>query len=197
MKEVFGILAISLGIVAGLPYIFGIVKRSVRPHRISWAIWAFISLVTLTSYISAGAHWSALLAVAAAFNNITIFALAVKYGTGGSTFQDRVALAIATIGIFSWILTERAAFGLLFALGADLIGLLLTLKKTRYDTNSESALAWGIAVVASTCGLLAVHTYNFAQTIYPVYAITSGLFLFTTSFSRSSKSIPPKALSVK
>ena len=181
MKEVFGVLAISIGILAVFPYIYGILKGSSHPHRVSWAIWSFISLVTLTSYISAGAHWSALLAVAAALNNFVIFFLALKFGTGGTSIQDRIALAIAVIGIILWVITRQAAFGLVFALCADFVGLILTLKKTHKDPNSESALSWGMAVIASTFGLLAVHTYNFSQTIYPIYAIASGLCLFLVS----------------
>jgi hypothetical protein len=181
MKEIFGILAITLGISAAVPYIFGILKKSVQPHRISWAIWSFISLVTLTSYVSSGAHWSALLAVAAALNNFVIFFLALKFGTGGASIQDRIALGIAIVGIVLWILTRQAAFGLVFALCADFVGLVLTLKKAHKDPASESALAWAMAVIASSFGLLAVHKYNFTQTIYPVYAIASGLCLFLVS----------------
>ena len=107
--------------------------------------------------------------------------LALKFGVGGASFQDRIAFGIALIGIVLWILTRQAAFGLVFALCADFVGLVLTLRKTHKDPNSESALSWGIATTASVFGLLAVHTYNFTQTVYPLYAIASGLCLFLAS----------------
>ena len=181
IKEIFGILAIVLGISAAVPYIYEIVKKSSKPHRISWAIWSFISILTLTSYVSAGAHWSALLALAAALNNFVIFLLSLKFGTGGLSTQDRIAFGIAIVGIVLWVITRQAAFGLVFALGADLVGLVLTLNKTHKDPNSESALAWAISTLASVAGLLAVHNYNFTQTIYPVYAVAAGLCLFLVS----------------
>ncbi|MHB1865303.1 MAG: hypothetical protein ACYCPS_04075 [Candidatus Saccharimonadales bacterium] len=122
MKEVFGLLAVTIGLLAAIPYIYGIVSKKTKPHRISWAIWSFLALVTLTSYISNGAKWSALLAVAAAFNNLVIFILSLKYGVGGGSLLDKVVLAIGILGVILWAVTQQAAYGLLFALGADFFG---------------------------------------------------------------------------
>jgi hypothetical protein len=177
MKEVFGILAISLGIGAGIPYIHSILRKNAKPHRVSWAIWASLGLITLTSYLAKGAHWSALLAAAAAFNGIVIFMLSFKYGTGGTSLLDKIALLIGLSGIVLWALTDQASYALMFSISADAIGTILTALKAYKNPGSESGLAWCIAATASLCGLLAVHSYTLVQTIYPSYALVGGISL--------------------
>jgi hypothetical protein len=184
MKEVFGFLAIIIGISGAIPYIHGIIKGTTRPHRISWGIWATLGVITLTSYIAKGAHWSALLAVAAAFNGLVIFLLSFKYGSGGATVVDRVALVLGILGVLLWLLTREAAYALLFALGADAIATILTAKKAYKLPKSESALAWTLGATASVFGLLAVQSYTFWQTIYPVYAVAGGACLALITIGR-------------
>jgi hypothetical protein len=137
MKEIFGILAVIIGIGAGIPYVYSILKKKTHPHRVSWAIWASLGIVTLTSYISKGAHWSALLAVAAAFNNIIIFIFSIKFGTGGTSKRDRLALGLGIAGVVLWAITKQATFALVFALSADAIGTILTAEKAYKLPKSE------------------------------------------------------------
>lgn len=184
MKEILGILAAVLGIAAGAPYVYGIVKKSVKPHRVSWAIWATLGIITLSSYVSSGARWSALLAFAAAFNNALIFLLSLKFGTGGSSARDRYCLAIGLLGIALWAITREAAFALVFAIAADAVGTIVTVEKAYKNPRSESALAWTTACAASLCGLLAVHVYTLAQTIYPTYAFVGGFALAAVTITR-------------
>lgn len=176
-KEIFGILAFALGVAAGIFYISGVIKHKTKPHRISWAIWSGISLLTLISYLAKDARWSALLALAAVINNLIIFLLSFKFGTGGSTLRDRIALAIGLVGIMLWAITSEPTLALISALSADAVGLAVTLDKIFKAPSSENSLAWGIATIASVCGLLAVSSYTFAQTVYPVYAVAAGIIL--------------------
>lgn len=184
MKEIFGILAAILGVSAGVPYVYSIFRGSTKPHRISWAIWATLGAITFASYVSSGARWSALLAFAAAFNNVVIFLLSLKFGAGGSSARDRICLAIGLLGAAFWAITRRAEFALAFAITADAIGTAVTLEKAYRNPHSESALAWSMACLASLCGLLAVHTYTLAQTIYPAYAFIGGLALAAMTIIR-------------
>lgn len=187
MKEIFGILAIALGLSAGIPYIISIVRGSTKPHRVSWAIWALLGSVTLSSYISIGARWSVLLAVAALINNLIIFILSLKYGYGGTSTVDRLGLLLAMTGVLLWAITREASYALVFAVTADAIGTAFSIHKAYKSPESENGLAWSIAATASLFGLLAVNSYNFLQTIYPTYALLVGTILALTTIIRQAK----------
>lgn len=193
MKEIFGILAAVIGVAGGIPYVYSIARGSTKPHRVAWGIWATLGCITLSSYIAAGARWSALLAGAAAFNNIVIFLLSFKFGTGGSSMRDRVALLIGLAGVALWAITREATFALVFAVGADAIGTILTVEKAYKQPFSESAVAWSMAAVASLCGLLAVESYTFAHTVYPAYALLGGGSLALTTVLRRYLLAKPKS----
>ncbi len=184
MKEAFGILALIIGVEAGLPYIYSVFRGSTKPHRVSWAIWDTLGLITLSSYLAKGAHWSALLAVAAAFNNLVIFLISLKFGTGGASKIDRIALALGIFGLLLWVLTKEAAFALLFAIFADSIATILTAHKAYKNPDSESGLSWSMAATASIFGFLAIQNYSFWQIIYPLYAVIGGLSLAIITISR-------------
>lgn len=125
-----------------------------------------------------------MLALAAALSNITIFLFSLKFGVGGTSNRDRAALLFGFIGVALWAITRQATFALLFAIFADAIGTALTLEKAYKSPHSENAIAWSMASLASLCGLLAVSSYTFAQTIYPVYALIGGTSLALTTIFR-------------
>ena len=187
MKEFFGISAGLIGVAAAIPYIRSILNHKTVPHRISWLIWLLLGIVILISQLDKGARWSILLICASLFNNTLIFFISIKHGTGGTSIRDKVALAIALMGIILWALTDEAFYGLFFAIFADAIGTFLTAEKAWKKPGSENAIAWTMAAVASVCGLLAVHSYTLGQTIYPLYAVIGGGSLAVISRLRPSK----------
>lgn len=162
----------------------GILTHRTKPHRVSWAIWAVLGTITLSSYLAKGAQWSAMLAVAAALSSLTIFVCSLKFGVGGTSRRDQIALGLGFVGVLLWVITRQATFALLFAIAADSVGTALTLEKAYKAPLSENAPAWSMATLASLCGLLAVHEYTFAQTVYPAYALLGGLSLTLTTIMR-------------
>jgi len=43
LKETFSIAAILMGFVGLIPYVYGIYKRTAKPHMFSWLIWGVVS----------------------------------------------------------------------------------------------------------------------------------------------------------
>jgi hypothetical protein len=171
MKPLFGILAITVGIGAAVPYIRSILKGTTKPHRTSWLIWMLLSGIAIVTQLEKGARWSVLLATASLFNNTLMFVLGLKHGVGGTTKKDIGALIIALLGIVFWAVTNNAFYALIAVIMGDAIGTFLTVEKAYLRPETESMLSWSMAFIASFFGLLAVKSYVPVQTIQPLYSL--------------------------
>lgn len=45
MKQVLGVIAILLALIAYIPYIRDVLRRKTKPHVYSWFIWGFLSIL--------------------------------------------------------------------------------------------------------------------------------------------------------
>ena len=52
MKEILGIVAILLTLIAVIPYIRDILLNKIKPHAFSWFIWGLVTLIIFAAEIS-------------------------------------------------------------------------------------------------------------------------------------------------
>jgi hypothetical protein len=169
---------LTLGEIAGLvtasgtvPYVWQVVFQGVRPERASWLIWFALGVMSLVSQRSAGGVDSLWLTVGQDVATGLILVLSIFKGEGGLSLFDLRALAVASVGIVGWRLSGDAAWGVVFVIVADSMGVVTTMRKTLADPSSESWIAFLIAAVAATLGSLAVHRLDLTLLAYPVYLI--------------------------
>ncbi len=187
MKALFGILSGVIAIGAAIPYILAIYRGKVRPHRFTWLIWFLAKALIVATQYQEAARWSLVLGAAGVLIAGTVFVISIKRGVGGVSTQDRLALLLSVVSLVAWVATQEALYGLFFAIAADAIGTLLTVAKTYRLRGSESTLVWGMAVIASLLGLLAVDTYTLGQAAFPAYALLGGLSIFAVSFLKEQQ----------
>ena len=181
MKVAFGVLSGILALCAAVPYILAIYQGKVRPHRFTWLIWLLTKSLILLAQYDEEARWSLTLSIAGVVVATIVFLLSIKRGVGGTSTSDRAALALSVVSLAIWFVTQEALYGLFFAIAADAIGTILTVKKTYRLRGTESALVWGMAAMASFLSILAVEQYTVSQTAFPVYAFIGGLCIFAVS----------------
>lgn len=169
MLQFFGLLAGLLPLIAAVPYVRDIVKSETRPHRGSFLIWMVLGLIAIFSQMADGATWSLLLPAADTLAVVVIFALSIKYGTGGLNKKDMAALIAAAAGLGLWYFTEEPLTALLTAIGVDALATLLTLIKTYADPHSETFSSWLLASLGGLAAVCAVGVWSFDLLIYPVY----------------------------
>jgi len=51
-KETITFIAISLGIIAYIPYLISIFKRETKPHLLTWIIWGVLTAIAFAGQIT-------------------------------------------------------------------------------------------------------------------------------------------------
>lgn len=169
MLQVLGILSGVLSGLSYLPYIKDIFLRTTKPERASWLIWSILGSIAFFSQFAEGATWSLYLTGIDTLGVIIIFLLSIKYGVGGLTKKDIIALIAAGIGLLLWYLTNQAVIALLMTMLIDAAGAILTVIKSYEHPETETLTTWTIISIAAILGMLSVGEINFVLLAYPFY----------------------------
>lgn len=169
MLQIFGILAGILSISGYFPYILDIFKKKARPQRASWLIWSVDTIIAFVSQFFRGATNSLWLPGLETCGLVVVFLLSLKFGVGGFTKKDIIALSLAGVGLVLWYFTKEPAVALYIIIAVDSIGTILTIQKAYEDPESETMSIWLIVALAGLFGMLAVGTWNVILLSYPLY----------------------------
>ena len=169
MLKILGILSGLLMISTVIPYIKDIFLLKTKPERASWFIWSLLNFIAFFSQLAKGASYSLMLTAGDAVVVLTVFILSIKYGVGGLTKRDIIALIGVVLCLILWYFTGEAALALVLVIIIDLIGAILTIIKSYEDPHSETLITWTLAGVAGFLGVLAVGQLNPILLAYPLY----------------------------
>lgn len=169
MSEGFAI-ASGVIVLIGAPfYLYDILKGTTKPERTTWFIWSILGIVAFISQFKLGAHWSLVYVGLEAVGNLVVYGLSLKYGVGGWTLKDKLALGLALIGIIISLIMQLPIFALWGVILADFAGAALTIEKAFKEPKSETAITWIFLSLSATFASFAVGKLSFALLLYPVY----------------------------
>ena len=125
--------------------------------------------ISFFSQLAKGATFSLWLPGVDTIAIVITFVLSLRYGVGGFSKKDYIALCVAAIGLVIWYFTQEAAVALYLVIGIDAIGTYLTIDKAYKDPMSETASAWLFSSVAGIFSMLSVGSFNIVLLSYPFY----------------------------
>lgn len=169
MLEAFAIISAILVLASMPPYIIDIIKGKTKPERASWAIWSGLGIIAFVSSINLSAVWSLVFIGLDGAYNLLVFTLSLKNGAWGWTLLDKVAVAIAAIGVILSLILDQPLLALLGVVLADVAGTVLTFIKTFQEPESETTISWFLTGSAAVFSTLAVGKLDFALLLYPAY----------------------------
>jgi hypothetical protein len=187
MLALFGFISGLLTIASFIPYLRDIFRLKTKPERASWLIWSITSGIAFTSQLAKGATYSLWLPGVDIVGLILVFFLSIRYGVGGFTKRDVIALIFVIAGLIIWSVTKEAAYALYIIICIDAIGSLLTAYKGFEDPQSETMLTWILASAAGLFALFAVGSMNMVLLSYPLYIFIANLLIVTAIFFGKTK----------
>lgn len=187
MKETFAILAALLAIAGNLPYLWSIVRGTVRPHPYTWLVWSIVSGTVLFGMVAKGAGVGALPVAAAEIFTVIIFLFSLKYGFSGIARTDTYFLIAALLGLVPWALTSDPTLSVIMAVGIDIVAFVPTLRKTWAQPSSELPVLYGSNVLRHALGLLSLEAYNIATTLHSLAMIALNLAMTGVILGRGKK----------
>lgn len=165
-----------IGIAAGIiiisgyiPYIRDVIKRTTYPERASWLIWDVLTAIAFFSQFAKGASASLWLPGLEVCGLTAVLLLSLKFGKGGFSKKDILALIGAGIGLVLWYFTKEPAIALYIIIGIDTIGTVLVFEKAYKDPESETMSTWILVAIAGIMSTIAVGEFNIILLSYPIY----------------------------
>lgn len=169
MEKWFALISGLILLAGAPPYLIDILKGKTKPERATWFIWSVLGLIALSTQVLSHGGWSILFVGMDAAGSILVFLLALKYGVGGWTRLDKIALIIAAAGVVLSFVAGHALVALLGVILADVSGAALTIRKTYVRPESETTITWFFIGTASLLGAFSVGKMSLILLLYPVY----------------------------
>jgi hypothetical protein len=172
VAEFFGLLAGVIGVVGYLPYIRDILKRTTKPDRASWLIWALEYTVLFFAQFAKGATDSLWLVGLQLVGVLVVCALSFQLGVGSIDRRKAVLLAGVCLALAVWYFTKDAAIAIYISLAVEASGVALTAHKVYKQPGSETLTMWWLVGAAGILGIPAVgRTTSAVLLVYPISLI--------------------------
>jgi hypothetical protein len=175
MTQILGFATGFISVISYIPYIRDMFAGTTKPERASWFIWLILGGIAFFSQLAKGATHSLWLPGIQSFFNLVIFLLAIKFGVGGFTRRDSIALAAAALGLLLWYFTKEAAVALFIVIAVDAVGMVLTVIKSYEDPGSETIASWYLFAASGLVAAFAVGEFNLILLAYPLYIVFANL----------------------
>jgi len=169
MLQTLGLLSGVMFVFSYIPYIKDTLRGKTRPERASWCIWATLGTIAFFSQLVKGATNSLWLPGIGTLCSILILLLSIRYGVGGFTKRDIIALGFAGIGLLLWSVTNEPTIALLLVILIDAAGACVTIAKSFKDPESETLTTWILDAAAGLLAAVSIGKLNIILLAYPLY----------------------------
>lgn len=163
MQALAGLL--SAGCV--IPYVRDILRRTTRPHRVSWFAFALLSTLAAVAQLRAGLGAGAFLSTGAAIGFTAVFLLSLKFGVGGTSTGPRLQLVAITIAAAAWAATDNAAVAIVLVCLIEAAAIVPTVRKAYAEPETETMSTWIIDGVSGA--IAAISAVSLAEVAYPLH----------------------------
>jgi hypothetical protein len=139
LKDVFGLLSLTLFVVSYVPYARSIFVANTKPHAFTWLVWGAVMAIAFVAQLSdkAGAgSWAT--GLSAAFC-LGIGVVALFRGEKHITRGDWVAFVVTLLAIPLWVVTSDPLWSVLLVTGIDAVAYYPTFRKSYAKPDEELA----------------------------------------------------------
>lgn len=181
LNENFVILGFAIQILGGLGYLIETIQGKVKPNRVTFFLWALAPLIAFTAQIKQGVGIQSLLTFSVGFSPLLI--LIASFLNKKSVWKlgsfDFVCGFLSLVGLLIWYITRVGNTAIVFAIIADALAALPTIRKTYYYPETEYSWAYLASLIFSIITLLVITTWNFAHYSWPIYTLIINGIIFS------------------
>lgn len=188
MKELIGLVAALLSVIAVIPYIYDTLKGKTKPHLYTMIIWAIVTTLAFFGQYTAGAGPGAWTTGVTAIFTVVVLILSLKYGTDDITTFDTALLVFALLAIIPWWFTKDPTLSVVIATFIDVCAFLPTIRKTFKDPTSETLFTWIANFLRHGLALCALTTFVLATYVYPAALCFMNIVVALVILSRRKNS---------
>ncbi|MCC7436693.1 hypothetical protein IT402_02350 [Candidatus Nomurabacteria bacterium] len=172
-KEIIGVVAGGVSLIAYGIYIYTIWWGKTKPSRSSWWILSIVWTIVLFSSFSLSigeteqAKWAAVtsrwLSISYIIGSLGVAVSSIWRGASQRWKRfDYFCASSAGFALFLYFFTNNPLASLIFGILADFFGLLPTIKNAQKHPEQENLLSWVITVISCILALFAVSKWSFS-----------------------------------
>ena len=159
-----------------------ILDRKFKPHRVTYGIFVLITAVTFINQVVNGGGYSSYFMGVSFLGVSIVFLFSFKYGMGGSSLLDKVALVSALLLAIYWISSGDSRYSTVIAVLIDIIALIPTITKAYGHPKTEIYLNWMISAFAGLLSLLAIPEFDWILYLFPIYIFFANFCVIFAKF---------------
>ena len=179
LKTILGLMAAVVAFVNYLPYLVGVIKKTLHPHAFSWIIWTVMTSIVFAAQLSDGAGTGAWATGATAVTLFFVALFAIRNGGYRITASDKASLAGAVIALPIWVITADPLWAVIVLTITEVLGFLPTYRKAWSVPHDESILAFSLTILKYSLALAAMQNYSFTTMLFPVALVVLSSVLVT------------------
>ena len=185
MQQVERILGLLAGIIifgAQVVYLINTIGRKVRPSVLSWTGWAFLMGTSVVAQVvGKGWQWSMTGILFSTVGCLAISTTAVLTRNYSLQRKDWLYVVLGALCVGVYMLSANPWMTTIFAIGADAVLGVPTIKKAWHDPVSERSWAWVLGVISSTLALVICVGHDWIYVLFPAYLVLfNGLLAYLT-----------------
>lgn len=166
--QVIGLLAVLIGGAGTLHYYWGIFKRQIKPHMLTWMIWALTTwIVGIAQYFDGGGVGSYVTLLSGAVATCTA-CLSLKFGDRDIKRSDWISFLLALLAILLWMVTNNALTAVLLVTAIDLFGFYPSFRKGYVKPWDEGAFLFGAISIKFLLTFFALENITLITGLYPM-----------------------------
>jgi hypothetical protein len=166
-REVLGIIAVAIGVVAYSFYLRNIFIGRTRPHAFSWLLWGLLTAIVFAAQILHGGGPGAWVTGVSSIICVLIGLLALTIDERGFALFDWLFLCAALVALLLWFAIKEPAWSIILITLVDVLGYASTLRKAYHRPGEEMVTSFALNSLKYIVGLLALQSYSLVTWMYP------------------------------
>ncbi|MFC7619441.1 hypothetical protein [Microlunatus sp. GCM10028923] len=173
----FVFLAAAIGLTGTIRYAIGTLRGRTSPNRVTWILWAAAPLIGFFAQLDSQVGLPAVstLAIGVGPLLVVIASFVNKRATVRLTAFDFACGAVAVVSLIIWLGLDAAPVAVVFAVLAEAVGAVPTVRKAWRDPWSENAVFYVLVGVNGTLTLLTLINWTPATWGFPGYLVLLSL----------------------
>lgn len=177
----FVFLGAVIGLVGSVRYAVATVRGRTEPNRVTWFLWAAAPLIGFFAQLDSDIGLPSVLTLSAGLGPLTVLLASFinRRSTARVSVFDLACGTVSGIAIVVWLALGEAPLAVLFAVGADAVGAVPTVRKAWRNPDSENAVFYVLVGVNASITLLTLVHWRPETWAFAAYMLTLSLTMTT------------------
>jgi hypothetical protein len=183
-------------LLAAFAYIRSMLKGNAKPNRITWLMWAVAPFIATAAAISNGVGLAVIPVFMSGFSPILIFTASfrIKKAIWKLSKFDYVCGTVSALALILWYSTKNPNIAIVFAIAADGIASMPTLRKAVKHPETESTWPFVTGTFGAISSLIAARLWTFSDYAFPAYLLIINIVFLSSIHGKQLTSFLEKVI---